>query len=74
MDGETLSSGISWMDGWMEGETPSSLWLSLPLCVNEWSHMVIFGHVWSAMPIMVMCSPVKSCVVIYGHGWSYMVF
>ena len=57
-EGETLSSLclvlISWMDECTNGETFCSILLSLPFCVNEWLHMVIFGHVWSD-------------VAMYGH-------
>ena len=36
---------ISWMVGCTDGVTLSSILLSMPLCVNEWLYLVMYGHV-----------------------------
>ena len=54
------------MVGWTDGLTLSSIVISMPLCVNEWLYLVMYGpsgHVWSGV---VMYS-------LFGHVWPLVV-
>ena len=74
------------MVGRMDRETLGSILLSMPLCVNEWLYLVMYGpsgHVWSGVvmyslyghvwPWVVIYGQIRFCMAMNGHAWSFVV-